>query len=90
MPQLAGPEPTVATAPVTYGAVDLRSMEQIAAQMYEVAVISEREYQQQADATTGVQSYIAQALAQIQGCHKRHYKRIAEAYALAAHEVEDR
>jgi hypothetical protein len=73
---------------VSYSAADLREMEQCAAQMYEAAAQSEREHQAQADTSTGQQSYIAQALAQIQGCHKRHFKRIAEAYALTAHEIE--
>ncbi len=68
---------------------DLRELERVAADMADEAAKKRIEYQAAADAAADpMQQYISQALEQIQGCHQRHFKRIAEAYALAVHELD--
>ena len=75
----------------SYTASDLREQQVTALQMHEAALAAQREHLEASNAATDpVQKYIADALEQIQGCHARHFKRIADAYALAAHEVETR
>lgn len=72
-------------------AAELRELQVTALQMRDAAAQSQREHLERSRTETDpVQKYIAEALEQINGCQARHFRTIAEAYALAAHEVETR
>jgi hypothetical protein len=68
---------------------DLVRLENEARAESDAAAEAERAWLKEADdAEDPVEKKIALSLSQIQGCHKRHAKRIANAYAIARSEAE--